>query len=299
VIAVVVAGIVLGNYGSQGRHSATSTTMIVTFWDFVVFLINSAVFLLIGLEIELGLLVENLGPLLLALGAILVARAIVVYGLRLVINRRSPKLPLKWAHVMVWGGMRGAVSIALVLSLPQQIEYRGVLLALVFGCVLFTVIGQGLSIRPLLDRLGLTKPGDEQREFEEALARLVAVQASSDAIERMRADHLLSKPMADRLQHRFEERLQERSLDLFRMVAQDPSLAESNWRLMQREIGLAQKQALLRQLRRGAISEEVYAQFTGQIDELLQGSATVDWPLAVDLTEIEQDWVSPEGAGET
>ena len=117
VIAVVVAGIIVGNYGARGRYAATSTTMIVTFWEFAVFLINSAIFLLIGLEVQSGLLLDNIGAVLLAIGAVLVARAVVVYGLRPLINRKPPIVPLKWTHAQFWGGMRGAVSVALVLLL--------------------------------------------------------------------------------------------------------------------------------------------------------------------------------------
>ena len=285
VIAVVVAGIVVGNYGSRGGHSATSTTMIVTFWEFAVFLINSAVFLLIGLEVESSLLLDNLGPVVLAIGAVVLARAIVVYGLRLVINRRATAIPLDWAHVMFWGGMRGAVSIALVLSLPLALDGRPALVALVFGCVLFSVIGQGLTIRPLMSRLGLTRRTEKQRHFEEAVARIAAAEASSNALERMREQHLLSRPIANRLQRRFEDWVEVRSQNLFRMIAEDPSLAEANVRLMQQEIGHAQKQALQRLLRRGVISEEVHSEFVANIDELLKSPSTMDWILAAELRE--------------
>ncbi|MFC2030990.1 Na+/H+ antiporter [Chloroflexota bacterium] len=285
VIAVVVAGIVVGNYGSRGGHSATSTTMIVTFWEFAVFLINSAVFLLIGLEVDTGLLLDNIGPVLLAIGAVLVARAIVVYGLRWVINRKPPAMPMSWSHVTFWGGMRGAVAVALVLSLPAALESRQELVALVFGCVLFSVIVQGLTIRPLLSRLGLTRRSDKELEFEEALVRVVAAQAASDAMDRLRSDHLLSKPMADRMQERFEDWIEARSLHLYRLVAEDPSLGEANMVLMLREIGGSQKQALQRLLRQGSISEEVFSEAMRQVDEQMSDPSQMAWFLSAELNE--------------
>jgi len=294
VIAVVVAGIVVGNYGSQGRHSATSTSMIITFWEFVVFLINSAIFLLIGLEVEISLLTDNVVPILLAISAVLIARAVVVYGLRLVINRRSKDLPLRWAHVMFWGGLRGAVGIALVLSLPYAVASRGSMIALVFGCVLFSVIVQGLTIRPLLSRLGLIRLSEQQRAFEEAVAKMAAAQASYDALADMQAEHLLTRPMAEHLQKRFEDWIDKRSLHLFRLVARDPSLAEAHFQSMKQEIGHAQKRSLLRLLRRGVISEEVYADYVANIDELLRGSSTMDWILAAELKEGLEN-LPPEG----
>jgi CPA1 family monovalent cation:H+ antiporter len=157
VVAVVVAGIVVGNYGTSGRTSATASNMIVTFWGFAAFVINSAVFLLIGLRVEVTALVADLGLVLMTITAVVLARAVVVYVLRAVINRRAPPISLAWAHVMVWGGMRGAVSIALVLSLPFGVENRNLFITMAFGYVIFSVVFQGLTLAPLLDRLGLTR----------------------------------------------------------------------------------------------------------------------------------------------
>lgn len=74
-------------------------------------------------------------------------------------------------------------------------------------------------------------------------------------------------------------------IEPFRMIAEDPSLAEANVQLVQREIGHAQKQALRRMSQRGIISEEVYAEFTANIDELLRSPSTMDWVLAAELKE--------------
>lgn len=89
VIAVVIAAIVVGNYPFNSRKSARSAAMIMVFWEFMVFLINLAIFLLIGLEVDLETLWLGLGPVALAIGTILLARAAVVYILRFVINARG------------------------------------------------------------------------------------------------------------------------------------------------------------------------------------------------------------------
>jgi CPA1 family monovalent cation:H+ antiporter len=186
---------------------------------------------------------------------------------------------------MFWGGMRGAVSIALVLSLPRAVEGRQGLVDLVFGSVLFSVVVQGLTICLLLSRLGLMRRSEKEREFEEELAKVAAAEAFSAALERMRREQMISKPVADRLQKRFEGWIERRSLHLFRLTAEDPSLAEAHVRLMQQEISHAQKQALLRMFRRGVISGEVYVEFVGHIDELLRSPHMVDWILAAELEE--------------
>jgi hypothetical protein len=101
----------------------------------------------------------------------------------------------------------------------------------------------------------------------------------------LRDEHLLSKTVADRLPTRFDDWIEARSRHLFKLVAEEPSLAEANVRLMQQEIGHAQKRALLRLLQRGTISEDVYAEFTANIDELLRSPSTKDWILAAELRE--------------
>jgi CPA1 family monovalent cation:H+ antiporter len=289
VIAVVVAGIVVGNYGSRGRHSATSMTMIVSFWDVMVFIINSFVFLLIGLEVEPRLLLSNIGPVLLAIAAVLFARAVVVYGLRLVINLRPPRMPLAWSHVMFWGGLRGAVSIALVLSLVQPVGSRQRLIALVFGCVLFSMIVQGLTIRPLLKRLGLSRRGEKRQAFERALARMATAQASIDALRRMRHQHLLSRTLAEQLEERFREQTEEHGLRVSRMLVREPELADISLRLIQEEVGYAQKQSLLQLLRQGVLSEETYSQLVAEIDEILQRPSATDWVLSTEITQGLED----------
>jgi CPA1 family monovalent cation:H+ antiporter len=296
VIAVVVAGVIVGNYGSSGRHSATSTTMIATVWEFVVFVINSAIFLLIGLQVEVTALLGRIGAVILIIAAVLVARAIVVYLLRLVINVKQPAIPLAWGHVMFWGGMRGAVGIALVLSLPAAIASRELLITLAFGYVLFSVVVQGLTIKPLLNRLGLTRGSEKERDFEESLSQMAAAQASIAALERMHQEHLLSGPIADHLRRRFEDRIQQHQLDINRLVAENPGLAEKNVRLVQRELAAAQKQSLLVLLRRGIISEEVHSGFTARIDEDLRQRSSQDWILSAELMEDLEEFLA-QGSG--
>jgi CPA1 family monovalent cation:H+ antiporter len=294
VIAVVVAGVVVGNFGARSRHAAASTGMIVTFWEFAAFSINTAVFLLLGLDVEISALLGNIGPVLLAIAVVLLARAVVIYLARPVINLKPPRLPMKWTHVMYWGGMRGAVSIALALSIPFTIGSRGLLASMVFGYVLFSVIVQGLTIRPLLSRLGLTRRGERQRRFEESLARVAAAQASFDTVERMCQEHLLSRSVASRLQGRFESWIDEHSLELFQMVAEEPRLAQANVQWMQRELRNAQRQALLRLRRRGSICEEVYADLMSEIDQAASREIPADWILAADLGEGLRDLPLPD-----
>lgn len=277
VIAVVVAAIYVGNYGSRGGYSARSQVTIISFWDFVAFIINSAIFLLIGLEVEPQTLLANGRVVVIAIGVVLLARAIVSYGLRVIVNRSIRAMPNEWAPVLFWGGLRGAVSMALVLSLPASIGSRGLLEVMAFGYVAFSLIVQGLTMRPLLRVLGITKPSEERMEVERRRAEIAMAQAAIEALEQLQRDHVLSGPVCGQLNQMFNEQIEEEWQELSKIVAADPSLVDSNIRLVQREITAHQKQALERLSRRGILSDHAYEEMISQLDDRDSRVLRGDW----------------------
>ncbi len=156
VFAVVAASIVVGNYGMTKGMSVISQVAVLSFWEYIAFAVNSAVFLLVGLEesyITLGLT----GLLVFAaILAVLFGRVVSVYGLGGLLNLIGPQVPVSWRHVQVWSGLRGALSMAMVLGLDPALPYRSLLINMTFAVVLFSLVVQGLTIKPLLKRLGIT-----------------------------------------------------------------------------------------------------------------------------------------------
>ena len=159
IIATVVAGIVLGTYGRRiGMPLRTFDALDAT-WEFIAFLLTALVFLLIGTAITLGQLRDAAAAIGWGVVAILAGRAIAVYvllglaarGLRAV--RRGPEVPLAWLHVLFWAGLRGAIAVALALSLPADLPDRARLQGIAFGITLFTLLVQGTTTEPLLRRL--------------------------------------------------------------------------------------------------------------------------------------------------
>jgi CPA1 family monovalent cation:H+ antiporter len=164
IIATVIAGIVLGSVGRRYGLSARARETIDEVWEFLAFLLTGLVFLLIGLAMTIDRLVAAAVPIGWAVLAITVGRAIVVYGLlggsfaaaeRLGIGTR---LPSGWLHVIFWGGLRGAVAVALALSLPTDVPERDLIQGLVFGVVLFTLLVQGTTAPRLVRVAGLSRP---------------------------------------------------------------------------------------------------------------------------------------------
>ena len=125
-------------------------------WEFLSFILTAIVFLLVGLAITPGSLFDAALPIAVGIVAVLAGRVIVIYGLlggAARIARRSERgLPRGWLHVLFWSGLRGAVAVALALSLPDSIPQRSLLQAITFGIVLFTLIVQGGTIRWVVSR---------------------------------------------------------------------------------------------------------------------------------------------------
>ena len=149
VIATGTAGLVVGTLGAQGM-SARTRLAVESFWDYFAFIINSLVFLLIGLEVRPAALLRDWKAILAVIGAGLVSRMVVVYLLLPISNLFSEKIPFRWQHIFVWGGLRGALALALALSLDGSFPYRTQILDFTFGVVIFSILVQGLTIKPAL-----------------------------------------------------------------------------------------------------------------------------------------------------
>jgi monovalent cation:H+ antiporter, CPA1 family len=156
VIACVVAGMVTGNWGAQRSMLPETRLAVDAFWSYAAFLLNSFVFLLMGLEINLATLARYLPEILLGWVAINVARAALVFGKYAIMRAAgSSAMPASWAAVLCWGGLRGGLSMVLALSLPRDFGHRDLILHVTFGVVLLTLLVQGLTIKPLLRAVGL------------------------------------------------------------------------------------------------------------------------------------------------
>ncbi|WP_035322664.1 cation:proton antiporter [Peribacillus kribbensis] len=157
VIAVVVSGIIFGNYGSRIGMSETTKTNIDSFWDVITFIANSFIFLMIGLEIRNIHLKDDWKLIAASIVIVLAARTAALYLSLWPIKGFSEKYKI----LLNWGGLKGSLSIALSLSLPQTFEGRETIIILTFSVVLFSLLVQGLTIKPLISFLGIKKePGE-------------------------------------------------------------------------------------------------------------------------------------------
>ncbi|WAL59487.1 Na+/H+ antiporter [Thermocoleostomius sinensis] len=176
VIAVVTTGLILGNFGSRIGMNPRTRIIVSEFWEFIAFFVNSIVFLLIGDQVQFAALRENLLTIAVTVVAMILMRAVAMYGLTLISNRITDSdISIRKQTVLWWGGLRGSVSIALALSLPEVLSEREELIATVFGVVLFTLLVQGLTIQPLLNWLNLLGDQPIRQAYSELIARRAAL----------------------------------------------------------------------------------------------------------------------------
>jgi CPA1 family monovalent cation:H+ antiporter len=156
-LAVVVAGLLVGNPGRRFAMSATTIEHLDTFWELIDEVLNAVLFVLLGLEVlAVAFTGKYLAAGLLAIPAVLLARLASV-GLAVWLLRSWRATGRGTVRVLTWGGLRGALSVAMALSLPRAMSEREVILAMTYVVVVFSILVQGLTVGPLARRW-LTAP---------------------------------------------------------------------------------------------------------------------------------------------
>lgn len=275
VLAVVAAGLINGNLGPRGM-SPTTRIVLFSFWEYVAFLANSLVFLLIGLQINIPALAAAWQPVAAAVLAVLTSRVVVVYGLTALVNvwlRRRPlaePIPWTWQHVLGWGGLRGAISLALALSLPAALgPERTLIRTMAFGVVLFTLLAQGTTMGPLVRRLKVAARRADRHEYEQRHARLAASRAAEARLDELQRAGLLSAPAWEMLRRDIGQRSQDLAEAMRTALRDDPALGTDELETARRELLRAERSALADLQREGVISEEVFTQLATEVDAQL------------------------------
>ncbi len=263
VLAVVAAGLMSGNIGER-EMSPTTRIALFNFWEYVAFLANSAVFLLIGLDLEISVLVQDWRLITWSIVAVLIGRTLSIYGL----SRLGREIPNRWRHVMFWGGLRGAIALALALSLPEENfgPMRTTLIGMTYGVVLFSLVVQGMTMNTLLKRLGIITKTESQIEYERRHARAMAVRAGYMHLRRLSADGLISEATWRSMEPVLKQRQEVLTGAVQEILGETPELEAEEIVLARKEMLRAQRSALGNLRRSGAISEESFEELLVEVD---------------------------------
>jgi len=264
VLAVVAAGLASGQIGPKGM-SPTTRIVVFNFWEYAAFLANSFVFLIIGLQINLNLLISNAAAIGWGILAVLLARAVTVYGLSFV----SKNISFRWKNVLFWGGLRGAISLALALSLSTQIPNRVQLQAMAFGVVFFTLLVEGLTMKPLIRRSGVVKFSAVQLEYERRHARAIAVRAAQARLKQLNREGLISDYTWKILKPILEQQCKTVTDEVHQVFEDEPRLHQEELSDALREALRSQRSTYSALFRDNIIDEETYTHLVSEVDILL------------------------------
>lgn len=192
VMAVVAAAITISIFGT-GRISQSATNFIKEGWEVIAMVFNSLLFLLVGLSVDIFRLFERIDAILIAVLFVMMARALSIYPMvpATISLFRLPHVTLSERHIMWWGGLKGGLAIAIVLSIPNELPGRDLLLDMTLGVVLFSLLVNAPTIRPLMHKLGIDRLSDDERaEFKHALNK--AEQHASGILQKLNRNGLVS-----------------------------------------------------------------------------------------------------------
>jgi Na+:H+ antiporter len=269
VIATVTAGMLCGNYASRGM-SPTTRIAAETFWDYIAFALNSIVFLLVGLRVHIGELVQSWEIILAAYGAVTLARAGIVFSVSM-LNRTnlSRKWPLSWSTIITWGGMRGSLSMVLALALPAALPQRDLLITVTFGVVLLSILIQGLTMGPLLRKLGIIGRQEARRKYQLERGELRMIQAALNEIDHMERLHLAPSSVLKQMREEYEKRSQEAAAAVEDLQLHQEDLRAEEASRARRQVLLAEKEEVLSDYHRGTLAAEAYNSLLGAVDARL------------------------------
>jgi len=255
VIAVISSGIVLGYYRGGTVMSATTQAAVYSFWEYAGFVVSSLLFLLVGIDVTTTGLAKNLGPVWIAIGVAVAARAIVAYLTGAVMSRSLQPIPLKWQHVLNWGGLRGALAIALALGIPAGLPGRSIVVAMTYGVVLWTLLPQGLSIGWLLNRLGLAGRAEAEEEYGRVVAQIMADRAALDELTKLETESILPRHLVDTLSDRLWFEIDELEQKRHELHEQYGEMVEGLLKRARRRMLAARHNAIRRAQEMGLISD--------------------------------------------
>jgi len=280
VIAVVAAGLMVGNVGGRVAMSFSTRIAVNYTWDLLGFVANSLIFILIGVQLNVDLFARYFWPILVAALATLLSRALAVYVLHwLLIRPLGRPIPTRWLAVITWGGLRGALALAAALSIPVGLLPEGLheeLLVMAYGVILFTMLGQGLSMGLVVRLMGLgVQATVRQLDHERTAARLQTSLAAHQALQRLLDNGQVHEQVAQPLLTEYSARERALRSQLSELEARDEGQLAREQATTRRQLMEVETTALQTLFQQGKVSSEVQRQLLSDIDQRLHDAEQI------------------------
>ncbi|WP_457747598.1 cation:proton antiporter domain-containing protein [Sulfurimonas sp.] len=240
-----------------------------SFWEYIVFAMNSMIFLLMGFAINLKMLWELFPFILIAYISVLFARFFVIGSTWLVFEPTNYKFPFSWAVIMWWGGLRGALSMVLALSIPDSFALKELIVTMVFGVVLISIFVQGLTMAPLMKKLGIISPISQIKTYEFLKTEISLYQDMIDKLNDMYKHHLLNQETLKALTDEYQEKINLLSQELEQVEIDKDALVKEEVLKTKRKMIMEEMKAILDKYHSGMISIEVYISIKHELDSQL------------------------------
>ena len=269
VMSTVAAGLVIGQRSLLNPIYPTIKLTTETFWDYGAFLANSLIFLIIGFSINLSLLYKFWPLVLIAYIAMMFARFIVVFFTWGSFFKTSYKFPFSWSVVMGWGGIRGALTMVLALSLPDSFKYKEVIVTMVFGVVLLSIFIQGITVPFIIKFFKLNASNEEIFQFEELKTKTSILQHIITELNEMKNKMLITQKVYDELLKEYRQNLENLNEKMQNFTFSTEDIKNEEILKFKRELFMKEKQYLIDLYHNGAVSRKVYKKLSDEMDAKL------------------------------
>ena len=272
-VAVVIAGLVFGNLGLPRSASASDRITLISFWEYAGFIVNTFIFLLIGIEINPLTLWQTLPSIVLVILAYQLGRILSVYSLLWVLRWIDRPIPWRWQHILILGNIKGSLSMALAVAIPLALTGRELIIELVFGAVLFSLVIQGLALPWLIKKLYISQVSAVTREIGQLQLQLIASKAAQDELANLLKSGVLPKAVYEELWASYQakvavsERLLRDAYNQSRSGQMEPNYGQLD--AIRRRLFLAEKAALGDALRKRIVPEDLVQSYVKGLDEKL------------------------------
>jgi CPA1 family monovalent cation:H+ antiporter len=278
VIATVVAGLFIGERGTDAMSPQTEISIFNTF-ETAAFLANAFIFIAIGVTTPVDRLLSNLHLIAAAIILVLAVRAAAVYPILNLFNRFSSRtISLNNQHVVVWGGLHASIPIALALGLPTRQPFM-TLVVMVYGVAAFSLVVQGLSMSKLLDVLDIATRSEADELYNILIGRARTLDAALDAADRLREGGTIPGGIYEDFTEQGQQEMEDLDQAISQLMRENPELRREELLAGERQILRREKNVLQDEIRTGTVSESagerLLEEVNLKIDQVESGESTI------------------------